>query len=283
MTVVEFDPTLSRKALARHESNERYFSNVFFVLSKILWPLLCPASLAFLSLAAGLLVVRRWRGFGMALIAFAGLVLFVFGVSPVGHNLMHHLEQSSARPGPMPEKISGILVLGGAVETKASQKSGQPEVNDGADRILAGLTLAQRYPEARLVFSGGSGLLRDQELQESGVIRQLLENIGFPAERVVYEDKSRNTFENLRNTKDMFSPGPEERWILVTSAYHMKRAMAISRYLGWDLLPYPVDYQTSGDYVLWPESYDVLRSLYLSEFALREWAGFFAYRMTGKL
>lgn len=256
---------------------------MFFLLSKIIWALITPASMAFLLLVAGLPALRRGCRAGFSLIILAALILFTFGVLPVGHNLMAGLEQVASKPEPMPERISGILVLGGGMEIGASKISGLPEVNDGADRILAGLTLARRYPDAKLVFSGGSGALINQDLRESGVLKQLLANIGFPAQHVLYEDASRNTFENIRNSKNMLSPGAQEQWILVTSAYHMKRSLAVSRHLGWNLLPYPVDYQTSGHYVLWPERYDVLQSLYLSELALREWVGVLAYRMTGKL
>lgn len=256
---------------------------MFFILSKVIWALISPASLIFLLLMTGLLTVMRWRRFGLTLLTLSALIMFVFGVLPTGHNLIHGLERTTVRPDAMPDTISGILVLGGSVETAASQASGLPEVNDGADRILAGLTLARRYPDARLVFSGGSGMLLNQDLRESGIVKQLLDNIGFPGDRVIYEDQSRNTYENIRNSRELISPGPQDQWILVTSAYHMKRSMAVSRQLGWDLLPYPVDYQTTGDYVLWPSGYDVLRSLYLSELALREWVGFAAYRLTGKL
>lgn len=256
---------------------------MFFVLSKVIWALLSPASLVSILLLAGVIMAVRWCRAGAGLVILSALTLFVFGILPTGQNLLHGLERVTARPDPMPDKIAGILVLGGGIETRASEISGQPEVNNGADRILAGVTLARQYPDAKLVFSGGSGLLLDQDLQESRALAQLLSNIGFPAERVIYEDSSRNTYENIRNSQKLLAPAAAEKWFLVTSAYHMKRSLAVSRHLGWDLLPYPVDYQSAGHYVFWPERYDVLESLYLSELALREWVGLLAYRITGKL
>lgn len=260
---------------------------MFFTLSKILWLLLKPANVIFLLLAGGLVLRLRFRRIGGWMIVAATALLVIFGVLPVGANLLHGLESRYVRPDPMPRDITGIVVLGGAIDVAAALATGRPELNEAADRVIAGLALARMYPDARLVFSGGSGDLHDSTPHEARQLAILLRDLGIVAEgdggRVMFEDTSRNTYENILHTKNIVQPALEENWILVTSAYHMPRAMAVAQGLGWSFVPYPVDYLGPGHYVFRPDGYDVLGSLYKSELALREWIGMRAYGATGRL
>jgi uncharacterized SAM-binding protein YcdF (DUF218 family) len=257
---------------------------LFFYLSKIIWALLAPANMVFILIALGLLMGLKWGEAGRFFVITGFSVLFILGFLPMGQNLLYRLEKQGARPSPMPAHIDGILVLGGAIETRASEISGHPEFNDGAERILSAMELARHHPDAKIVFSGGSGLLIHNERRESQDIALFLKNMGFDTRNVIYEDQSRNTFENIRNTMNLVQPGPRETWLLVTSAYHMPRSMAVARKLGWGgILPYSVDYRSPGRYVLWPTKFDVLDNLDAADLSLREMAGYLAYRQTGKL
>lgn len=257
---------------------------MFFYCSKIIWAVLTPANLACVLLGFGVALGMKWRKAGHRLMVAGGIILLVFGVLPVAPNLLYFLEKQTAQPSPMPDHIDGILVMGGAVESRVSEISGQPEFNDGVDRVLSAMELGYRFPTARIVFSGGSGLLIHNERRESQDIAIFLKNMNFPMDRVLYEDQSRNSFENIRNTMALVEPGKKEVWILVTSAYHMPRSMAVMRKLGWEgILPYPVDWHSPGRYVLWPTKFDVLDNLNAAHLALREMAGYLAYRQTGKL
>jgi uncharacterized SAM-binding protein YcdF (DUF218 family) len=102
-----------------------------------------------------------------------------------------------------------------------------------------------------------------------------------PRERVIAEDRSRNTVENAEFSKALAKPQPGERWLLVTSAYHMPRAIGIFREAGFDVEPYPVDWRTSG-------SGDALRpfptvgdGLRRTDTAVREWVGLLVYWLMG--
>ncbi len=257
---------------------------MFFYCSKIIWAVLAPANLACVLLGLGVVLGLKWRKAGYRLMVAGSVVLLVFGVLPVGPNLLYFLEKQAIQPVQMPEHIDGILVMGGAVESRASEISGQPEFNDGVERVLSAMELAHRFPSAQIVFSGGSGLLVRNERRESQDISIFLENMKFPTDHVVYEDQSRNSFENIRNSMALVKPGKGEVWVLVTSAYHMPRSMAVARKLGWmEILPYPVDYRSSGRYVFWPTKFDVLDNLDAAHLSLREMAGYLAYRQTGKL
>ena len=255
--------------------------SLFFIASKMVWPLMAPANLLSASFILGWLAgfkSKKVRKFFYS----AGLgVLLIFGILPMGHNTLHFLESRYQRVYTNPEKVTGILVLGGAIETRASAISGRAEFNDGIERVLAAIELSREYPNARIVFSGGSGYLLRNERKESSDMNSFLNSIGFDQSKVIYEDKSRNTWENIKNSKSKVDRDSD--WILVTSAYHMPRAMGVAHRLKWDVIPYPVDYRSHGRYLALPVKFDVLDNLNAAHLSLREMIGWLAYRVTGKL
>lgn len=261
-------------------------NDLFFIASKLFWMLVMPANaLALCVLAAGLLWAMRLRVLAQG--AFiAGLVLLVvFGVFPAGHNILHALESRVAQPlpGELPAHVDGILVLGGAVNTRVSAYAGRPQFNEGVERITEAMILSYRYPAAKLVFSGGSGLLGGDMSAESDNMKKFLAGMQFDSANIIYETQSRNTYENIHNSFSMLNPGKDEVWILVTSAFHMPRSLEIARKSGWDVIPYPVDYRSWGRYGLWFSWPDVLDNLYASNVSMREITGMLAYRLTGKI
>jgi uncharacterized SAM-binding protein YcdF (DUF218 family) len=143
------------------------------------------------------------------------------------------------------------------------------------------MVLARRYPEARLVFTGGQGTFLQGSLTEADVARELWTAMGLPPGRVLYEDRSRNTHENAVLTRELAAPRPGETWLLVTSAQHMPRAMGVFRRAGWDPVAWPVNYTTGGTPRAW---YDAPFPTRLNQFegALREWVGLLAYRLLGR-
>ena len=259
----------------------------FFISSKIIWALATPGNLAVVCLAAGVGVSffckRGGRIPGGVLIGAALALLLVFGVLPVGHSMLHHLETRVVQPQTMPARVDGILVLGGAINTRASQATGQPQFNEGVERVLSTMALARRYPDAKIVFSGGSGLLTGRERTEAVDMKIFLDSMDFDSHNVFYEDQSRNTYENIHNSFTLMKPPPGQVWVLVTSAFHMPRSLAIADKTGWIMVPYPVDYRSHGRYEILPRSFDVLDNLYASHLSSREFIGSLAYSITGKL
>ncbi|MGE4281427.1 MAG: YdcF family protein, partial [Magnetospirillum sp.] len=133
--------------------------------------------------------------------------------------------------------------------------------------------------QAKLIFSGGSGSLTTQELKEAPVARRFMDELGFDTRRVVFEDQSRNTRENAVLSKQLMDPQPGETWVLVTSALHMPRSMGAFRAAGWSVMPYPVDYLTSGQ-----ESglaFNLGGALSRLDVGLHEWLGLAYYRWRG--
>ena len=177
---------------------------------------------------------------------------------------------------------AGIIVLGGAVDEDLTVLRDQVTLTESAGRMTEGMALALRHPSARLVYSGGSAHLREAAQSESDVARRMWLELGVPASRMTFEDRSRNTHENALFTKALVQPRPGEVWLLVTSAYHMPRAVGIFRQIGFPVVPYPVDFRTAP----WPGPLhaDAAASanLRLVDTAAREWIGLVAYWLTGR-
>jgi uncharacterized SAM-binding protein YcdF (DUF218 family) len=127
------------------------------------------------------------------------------------------------------------------------------------------------------VFSGGVGQIPEAELAQ-----RLFENVGVPAGRLITEDRSRNTDENAKFTKAIADPKPDERWLLVTSAHHMPRAIGAFRRAGFPVEAYPVDWRTRGPEDLVRPFRTASDGLKLTDTAAHEWVGLFVYWLTGR-
>jgi uncharacterized SAM-binding protein YcdF (DUF218 family) len=256
--------------------------DALFLASKLLWFLLRPNTLALVLGLAGLALVwrGRWRTGRWPLLLGLGYYALVLA-TPASQWAAIPLEDRFARPAPAPARVDGVVVLGGAVDQVLTEAHGIPALNGAAERMTEMMVLARRYPEARLVFTGGQGTFLQGSLTEADVARELWTAMGLPPGRVLYEDRSRNTHENAVLTRELAAPRPGETWLLVTSAQHMPRAMGVFRRAGWDPVAWPVNYTTGGTPRAW---YDAPFPTRLNQFegALREWVGLLAYRLLGR-
>jgi len=252
-----------------------------FLASKLFWLVAEPSNLFVLLLClAALLLLTRWRRWGVRLTVLLALLGVGLMVLPVGAWLVIPLEERFPPPASLPEHVDGIIVLGGAVSTVLTEKRGQPTVNEHAERFLALAELARRYPTARLVYSGGSASPFMPEYREADAARAVIAQLGIDPARVTFERESRNTVENVRYSKKLVDPKPGETWLLVTSGWHMPRSVGIFRQAGWPVIPYPVDYLTDG-VVAKIKDPDFAEGLGLLHRGLKEWIGMVAYRWFG--
>lgn len=253
---------------------------MFFIISKILWAMVSPLTFVTLLIGGGYLArAKRWgRGF----IGLGAAILVIFGIFPMGQNILVFLENKVVSE-PLPTKEpDGILVLGGFLDLKNSVARQQVEINSNGSRLTEMLALANRYPKARLVFSGGDGNLIKTSSSESEQLAILLKQMGFETLRIEYEGRSKNTYENMVYSREMIQPRESETWILITSAFHMPRSLAIFRSCGWQVTPYPVGYMTDGKYE-WLPDFDVLGNMSKFHVAVREFIGIMAYTLTDKI
>ena len=254
-----------------------------FYLSKIFWFLIQPLNLVIFLLALSLLVGWfGWRRFGgwMALASF--LILVVSAWTSLGALLLNPLEERFERPPP-PDKVAGIIVLGGGFEGAINLARGGYEVNSGGDRFIEAAVLARRYPDAKVAVAGGTGTLVLEGEGDAHTASKLFEALGVPRSRLILETESRNTYENVENLRKLVTPGRDETWLLVTSAFHMPRSMGLFRKAAFPVLPWPVDYRTSGKDGIGVMRDNPADSLQATATAIREWIGLIAYKFVGRI
>jgi len=253
------------------------------VAGKVFWLIVNPANVLTGLLVLGvLLLFTRWRRTGRFLALLAALLALFIAYAQPGQWLMAPLEERFAAPVPLPAKVAGIVVLGGAIDTRQTNRFGQVTLNGRAERVTAFVDLAKRYPEAKLVYSGGAGLIMEEEKSEAEHAKPLLVMLGVPEARLILETKSRDTYENAVFTRALVKPAPDEVWIIVTSANHMPRAMGTFRALGWNVIPFPVDYRRLGE---GDEAFgrNLGRGLDLLNISLREWLSLAHYYVSGRI
>ena len=252
-----------------------------FFISKVLWELLRPSTfLLVIALAGTVLLWSRWWRVGRVLAAVTLSLLLVPSLLPLGVLLAAPLENLHT-PADLPPQVTGILVLGGAEMPKTSAARGQLNLSEGGERLLLALELARRYPSAKLVFSGVTGTVYGSGSAEAYVTRDLFRTFGIGEERLIVEGRSRNTFENVRYSQVLLRPKATDNWVVVTSAMHMPRTLGLFAKAGWRVLPYPVDYQTTGR-VRFAPTLRFSENLYAFDAVLREWVGLLSYRLMGR-
>ena len=255
---------------------------MFFLLSKSVAFLLLPSNILIgLAVVGAVLLATDKKRAGAGLLLASLILLAIAGWWPTGNLLIHTLESrfppwNSNRGAP-----DGIVVLGGAVEPRLSREFGEPVIGGDGNRIVGLGKLARTYPEARIIYSGGDSSLLGNQLPEAEFVYQVLDNLGVPRGRILLERRSRNTAENAAFTKALANPRAGERWLLVTSAQHMPRAVGSFRRAGFPVEAYPVGWRTGPHAELGaPRAFGDALARFDS--AAREWIGLLVYWATGK-
>jgi uncharacterized SAM-binding protein YcdF (DUF218 family) len=251
-----------------------------FIFGKLVWALLQPGNLLLLCLMAGVFLLLRGRRRGELLVVLSAIGFLLLAVAPIGPAMMLVLEQRLPRPPKLPDRIDGILVLGGAVDPRLSLSYGETVFNGSVARVLAGVALARHHPEAKLALVGGEGELFPVGFAEARATSGFVLDEGISAQRIIIEEQSRSTHENAVFAKELIRPGPGQNWILVTSAFHMPRAVAAFRAVDWEVIPYPVDFKVDPRTGL-RANFNLLDGLGTSTIAGKEWAGLVGYRLRG--
>lgn len=258
--------------------------NLFFTASKVLATLLSPDNLLVL------LIVLAWiaqalgrQALARRLLSVLALALLLVGFFPLGAWLLAPLENRFPANLALPAEATGIIVLGGAIDPVLSDSWQQGELNTAAERVVAGVYLAGLYPDAQLVYTGGSGQLGQNALREADYAPYLFQQLGLTDRAILFESESRNTWRNAVNSQALLGAtgSADENWILVTSAFHMPRAVAVFCRRDWPVYPYPVDHRATRQ-PRWGVDFDLSENLALLKLALREYAGLVAYRLSGR-
>jgi len=255
---------------------------MFFWLSKILWYLLNPLNLVFLGicLLAVLLWLNKVRAARILSSVMAVCAVLVTAL-PIGDLAIQHLENRFPANPVLPAHIDGVVVLGGVISPKLSKARGQPQLGDGMERITAVADIIRSSPNAKIIFTGGSGDPFQQQYKEADFAPQVFRQFGFDPVRVTFENNSRNTAENAKFSFAIAQPKPSETWVLVTSAFHVPRAFGTFRRAGWKIIAYPVDYNTTGT-ATFAFGYSFGHGMSSATRALHEGIGLLFYWLTGR-
>jgi uncharacterized SAM-binding protein YcdF (DUF218 family) len=254
---------------------------MFFYPAKLLWFFLQPSSvmLVTLGLAVWSLPVGLKRARSLL---WAALAIGLAGWSPLANLMFLSLEQRFERADLTKAPVTGFIILGGGEEARIALARHAHALNDEGERLSEAVALAKVLPQARVVFSGGTAAVLPGVETEAQASREMLISMGVPSERITTEGRSRDTYENALFTKQLVQPQPGQRWLVVTSAWHMPRAMGVFRAINFPVEPWPVDYKTAG----WHDGLHFHRSaadgLKRLEMITKEYVGLITYWLTGR-
>lgn len=259
--------------------------NAMILLSKLLNLLAQPLNAVLVLLALALLVGARKPRLRSALVAGSLGLLVLTGVTALPDALIHRLEKQSPELTDAVDLrgYTGMVVLGGALESgRVSAHFQQALLSNSAERMTGAVALWRRNPHLRIVFTGGEGELFGKGPSEAQRAQRFFGEMGVPPAALVLEAKSQNTYENAVFTAKLDGIDPQQRWLLVTSAWHMPRSLAVFQKAGWNVTPYPVDFRAVPE---WSPltNYNLRDGADRWELVLHEWIGLAAYRLTGRI
>ena len=258
---------------------------MFFELSKILWAIAMPLNALCLLILLGWVVRKLIHDkAGRVMITTGVITILVFAILPIGPMMVTWLERQYPPTQELPEQVDGIIVLGGMFETYLSNTFKRISMNDQVDRMVCFADLVKKYPKARKIFSGGPGDFLHPGVTESSDAIRFLGRFAFELEerRIVFEESSRNTYENVVKSKESIMPQEGENWIVITSGYHMPRTMGIFAKQDWPVIPYACDLKTDGTYNPFTRMPNAVFNFEMLNIAVKEILGSIIYRITGK-
>ncbi|MDP1866057.1 YdcF family protein [Bradyrhizobium sp.] len=257
---------------------------MFFLLSKTIGIMLLPTNfLIGLGLVGVALLATRFASAGRKLLIASAVLFAICGFSPLGYLLLYPLEQRFPPWNAAQGAPDGVIVLGGSIDAELSAAHGVVVTSGAADRIIAAAALGHRYPRARIMFTGGSPNLVSGDAREADYAASLFESLGISGQRLIMERGSRNTQENAEFSRVMAGSRPGERWLLVTSAFHMPRSVGLFRKAGFAVEAYPVDWRVGGPGDVFQFTSLSLYGLERTNLGIREWMGLIAYWATGRI
>jgi uncharacterized SAM-binding protein YcdF (DUF218 family) len=216
--------------------------NSFVVVKYLTFLLMPPASLALGTILGLVLLAVGWRRLGWAVILTASIVTSIFSWAPLGDALLGYVEdQARAAERATPRCCyDAIVVLGGGIAPAVPPERDFPSLTDSSDRIWAAARLYKQGVAPRIIVSGGGFLANNgPATTEAEAMRRFLVELGVPDSAIVSEGQSDNTIENIRNVRRLVEDRPVA---LVTSAYHMPRAMRIAKAAKLNVAAFPVNF-----------------------------------------
>mgnify|MGYP001220911147 CR=1 FL=1 len=248
-----------------------------FYLSKILWLILNPYNFfIFVNFIIIFSYIFRFKIISITLFIINFVFLLAISFFPIGNYLINKIEKEYHFATQVPNYLDGILVLGGATSPFLFREFNQVSVNESAERLIESVKIIREFENAKIIFSGGSGVLERPDLGHADAAKFFYETVGIDTQKIIFENISRNTYENILFTKNIINPKKNEKWLLITSAFHMKRAILVGKKHKWNFIPYAVDFKTQKKIKFKP-SFNLLSNLTSFQKASHEWLGLLSY------
>ena len=251
-----------------------------FILSKIILYLILPPASLIIVMALGVLLIRRYPRLAKIFIVFGLSVLYLLSIRPISDALIKPLESSFP-----PLKASSInsanvivVLTGGVADLSWRSISPQPS-RTSLSRLVYGVTLYKQVPGTNIIISGGSGDPEKQNISEADAMKDMAIALGVPAKDMLIERDSRNTIESVNALRGFVG----KSMVLVTSASHMKRAVAMFKKMGMNVVPAPTDYTSEQKKVSLYSLIPTANHLLTSSTAFYEYISFIWYRVNGKV
>ena len=257
---------------------------MFFIFSKILNFFLDPLNLLIISFLLFILITVRTKKTRVGPTLWFVLFWFVLLYKPIPEFLVKNLEDPFIYQEKSFLELDGVIVLGGGTGSgKVAQDRNDYSLGGGSERLFKGLEFIRKKPQGTIIFTGFSGKLFHEGLSEAEIIEKLVKALNVDSTNILFEKRSRNTFENALYTKEIISDFQNKKWGIVTSASHMKRAIATfnkkSSEISFD--PIPVDFQTKNS-IYWGPG-NIQSSLDFWRIYMHETIGYWVYKLTGRL
>ena len=253
-----------------------------FYLSKIIWLILNPFNIfIFITLLSIFLYFVKLRRLSLIIFLINFVFIALISFLPIGSYLIYNIEKEYHSYIQPPEQVDGILILGGATNPILYNEYDQISLNGSSERLVESVFIIKKFDKAKVIFSGGSGIVNRPDFDHAQVAKSFYKKIGIEIDRIIFEDNSRNTYENIIYSKKIANPKLNENWLLITSASHMKRALLIADKNNWKLIPYAVDFKYIKDFKLIP-NLKLLTNLISFQHGSREWLGLVSYYLMGR-
>ena len=256
-----------------------------FYVAKFFWIILNPLNiLIILNFFCILCFFYNLKKIKIVLI-FMLLFFFILScILPTGKFLLYLLEKNYHEFSEISnlEKIDGILILGGSTNPLLSSQYNQIIFQDSVERLFESQRIIKKFPDAKVIYSGGSGRVFNNNYKETDDAKEFFIINDININRIIFEDSSRNTYENIIYSHNLAQTISNEKWLLITSAFHLKRSIYVAKKIGWKLTPYPTDFKVSKKFIF-NFSIDFFSNLSSFHLASHEWIGIYYYYFTNKL
>lgn len=248
------------------------------------WWFLQPGNIILMAvLLAFLSLLVRLRGLAAFMLFVALMVAMLPTVFGASDWLGWHLERRVERPAQLLENVDGIIVLGGSIDWQITEQQNQLTLNDAGERMVAAAALARRYPQAQLVLTGVYRETMPLDFRATPSPNSLFAGPEFGGRQITFIGEARSTYEEALLSLEQLQPAAGENWILVTSAMHMPRASAVFSTMGWNLIPWPVDYRAPTEPRLLNLNMNFSSRLAQFDMVVREWAALIVYERSGRI